>query len=128
MSPDPVTPPAVSPVEPLSALGRIEGGVTIHNTDLGPSSATAAVLAAPRDASAWPCPNTRSPKRVHVAVNVEPLGNVCGFSGGLMGDAACDPGRMPLDMTLADPAEQWPVHVRCRRAGCAARWAEGASR
>ena len=83
------------------------------------------LLAASRDASVVNMPNTRSPKKVHVAVDVQPVGK--SYLTGQMeyaGEAACDPGRMPLDMSVAGPAAEVPASRRCRRRGCAARWPE----
>ncbi len=80
------------------------------------------LLAASRDASCIARPNTRSPKQVHVAVNVHVMPKTFWEGEQLTGDAACDPAGMPLDMSLSDPAETWPDRVRCRRRGCASRW------
>ncbi len=81
------------------------------------------LLAASRDASVVAMPNTRSPKKVHVAVGVQPIGRSM-LTGEMeyAGEAACDPGRMPLDMSVAGPAAETPSSRRCRRRGCAARW------
>ena len=80
------------------------------------------LMAASRDASVVAMPNTRSPKKVHVAVNVHVLRGTFWEGEQLIGDAACNPGRAPLDMAVADKAETWPPGVRCLRRGCASRW------
>lgn len=80
------------------------------------------IMAAPRDASAYARPNTRSAKKAHIAVNVESIGT--SFYGGeeFHGEAACAPSRTPLDMHAQGKAEEVPEHARCRRLGCASRW------
>lgn len=82
------------------------------------------LLAAPRDASCVARPNIRTPKQVHVAVNVAEMPGYYGEDPILIGDAACAPARMPLDMHLADRAERWPITVRCQRSACRSRWSE----
>jgi hypothetical protein len=83
---------------------------------------TEILLASSRDAMAWDRPNTRTRKQVHVAVNVQNIGHAPGYSDAYAGEAACDPSRTPLDMSVASPAEDIPLERRCRRPGCAARW------
>lgn len=75
------------------------------------------VMAAVRDASSIPRPNTRTRKKIHVAVSVSPVGG-----GELWGEAACDPAGMPLDMGTSWSVADVPAHARCRRRGCASRW------
>lgn len=97
--------------------------------DHAPAQKVAAeqLLAASRDASCWPRPNTRSSKVVHVAVNVVPGSAHAGQDLGDWGEAACAPDRMPLDMSVAGPAVDVPVPARCRRPGCASRWPASAA-
>lgn len=80
-------------------------------------------LASTRDAGVWGRPNVRSAKAVHVAVDLEAIGRWPGTSQDMLhAMAACDPGRMVLDMSLAGPADEVPERARCRRRGCASRW------
>lgn len=80
--------------------------------------------AASRDASMVAMPDFHSPKKVHVAVDVKVLHGygLTGYGGSLAGEAACAPGRMPLDMTASFEAEQVPLARRCRRPGCSRLW------
>jgi hypothetical protein len=86
---------------------------------------TDVILASSRDASCIAMPNTRGKKKVHVAVNVEMIGGtIYREPYAKAGDAACDPGAMPLDMSVASPAHEIHPERRCRRRGCASRWPE----
>lgn len=80
------------------------------------------LLAATRDASAVACPNTRTPKKAHVAIVEGELPATWWEEPELVANAACDPMTVPLDMTVASPADQIPESRRCRRPGCASRW------
>lgn len=80
------------------------------------------IMAAPRDASVWARPNTRSKKVAHVAINVESVGSTFYEGEEFHGEAACDPSRVVLDMNMRSPAEDMPEDARCRRRGCASRW------
>jgi len=63
------------------------------------------LLAAYRDASWWPNPDTRTVKRAHI---LRADGRAaCGLVA-----AMCDP----------EPAELIPDQLRCRRAGCCDKW------
>ena len=84
------------------------------------------LLAASRDASVWDRPNTRTRKKMHVAVNVEALPGTWWDPHSAHGEAACDPGRMVLDMSVASPADSVPPERRCRRPGCVGRWPDEA--
>ncbi len=81
------------------------------------------LLAASRDASVLDRPNVRGRKKAHVAVNVQELRSTYWEpNGSLMGDAACNPARAPLDMSVASEAADIHPDQRCQRPGCAARW------
>ena len=81
-----------------------------------------ALWAASRDASVWARPDTRSRKKVHVAINVTDIGRNQWGQNERHGEAACDPDRVVLDMSVASVAAEIPGDRRCRRPGCAARW------
>ena len=83
---------------------------------------TDTLWAASRDASVLDRPNTRSRKQVHVAINVTDISKNWWGEVERYGEAACDPNRVVLDMSVASPAQMVPVERRCRRRGCASRW------
>lgn len=78
---------------------------------------------APRDASAVERPNTRSVKRVHIALteNSAPAGST---DRALF--AACS--GAPLDEDGMWPAGRTVASVRCRRSACATRFTRDADR
>ena len=64
------------------------------------------IMAMLRDASAFWCPDTRSPKKYHVEV----------------GDAISACTGNPLAEFTAQAATEVPVSQRCQRSGCQVRW------
>jgi hypothetical protein len=80
------------------------------------------ILAASRDASCVAMPNTRSRKKLHVAIVEGEVPATYWENSELVANAACDPQTMPLDMSLATRAAEVHESRRCRRRGCAARW------
>lgn len=88
------------------------------------SASQVVLLAASRDASCVDWPNTRSPKKIHVAIVTGELPATWWEERELIADASCDPQRMPLDMTVAGLAAEVPLSRRCQRRGCASRWPE----